>query len=88
MFRDFNLAKSKATCLETYLKQENGLWNCQPIPLATYLLALVGVVAVTPFLPSSDAKCCSNASSRLAGAWIKLEKKNVHKKRPAVTFWY
>lgn len=33
----------------------------------THLAAEVGAAPV-PFLPSNDAKCCSSASSRLAGA--------------------
>lgn len=47
--------------------------NCLKIfKSRSYLLALVGVVA-TPFFPSREAKCCSNASNKLAGACIIYE---------------
>lgn len=34
-----------------------------------YLADCVGVLAAEPFFPSSAARCCSSASSKLLGAW-------------------
>lgn len=42
----------------------------------TYLVACVGVFAAD-FLPSIEAKCCSNASNKLLGAWKYINYKNV-----------
>lgn len=36
-----------------------------------YLADCVGVFAADPFFPSNEARCCSRASSKLLGAFVK-----------------
>ena len=42
-----------------------------PILRKTNLAVCVGVLAAEPLLPSRAAKCCSSASSKLLGAYMK-----------------